>query len=436
MPDFAKILQRSMQGKVGAQKLSNLTQIPKTKIDSWLQGRVQRPRDWRPILTIAQALLLSRDETETLLLSAEQPTLTELTEQIVPEHPDWCYLQPWLGAASATLASRHQLRAPVGDFVGRVAEMAALAEALRSASGGGSAAIAGVQGMGGVGKTELAYAAAYQVRHTFPDAQIVVALRGAGSAPLTPEQVLQTVIRAFTPEAILPDDLRALEALYRAQLHTKRALILADDARDAAQVRPLLPPAGCALLVTSRVRFTLPAMVTLHLDQLAAPEAQALLRRICQRLTDGEAADLARACGYLPLALRVSGSLLQASAALAARDYLARLADERQRLAALRDPDDPQLDVEASLALSYAQLDVRTQAVFRQLGALTADFTAELAQKVVAPDGEDVTITMHQLLRHNLVLYDAERGRWRLHELVRDMARRRLEAAEEAEAVR
>jgi tetratricopeptide (TPR) repeat protein len=436
MPDFAETLQRYMRGKVGAQKLSNLTQIPKTKIDSWLQGRVQRPRDWRPILTIAQTLLLTRDETETLLLSAGQPPLTELAEQIAPNHPDRCYLQPWVGAAAVTPSARHQLRAPVGDFVGRAAELAALAEALCTARRAtGVAAIAGVQGMGGVGKTELAYAAAHQVRHAFPDAQIVVALRGASPAPLAPEQVLQTVIRAFTPEATLPDDLPALEALYRAQLHAKRVLILADDARDAAQIRPLLPPAGSALLVTSRTRFTLPAMTALDLEQLAVQESHALLRSICGRLTDEETAELARACCYLPLALRVSGSLLQTSPALAVRDYLARLTDERQRLAALRDPDDPQLDVEASLALSYAQLDAGTQAVFRQLGVLVADFSVELAQAAVAaPDGGQLAATMHQLLRRNLVLYDAEHRRWRLHDLVRDLARQRLEGAGETNA--
>jgi hypothetical protein len=140
----------------------------------------------------------------------------------------------------------HQLRAPVGDFVGREQEIDQLIQALTKA-GGAAAAISGVRGMGGIGKTELAYKVADQLKQAFPDAQLVVKLHGA-SSPITPEQALQVVIRAFERETKLPDDLDQLKALYNAVLSGKRVLILADDARDATQVRPLLPPRGCALL--------------------------------------------------------------------------------------------------------------------------------------------------------------------------------------------
>src|SRR6185295_13702894 len=97
------------------------------------------------------------------------------------------------------------------DFVGRTSEIAQLHAALLCAiDTGGVAAISGIQGMGGVGKTELAYAVAQQVRNAFPDAQIVVTVRGSSASPLSPEQALQTVIRAFLPDAPLPDDLPAL----------------------------------------------------------------------------------------------------------------------------------------------------------------------------------------------------------------------------------
>lgn len=196
----------------------------------------------------------------------------------------------------------HQLRAPVGDFVGRTAEIDQLVTTL---STGGGAAISGVRGLGGIGKTELAYAVAQRLADAFPDAQLVVELRGASAAPLTPEAALQTVIRAFEREAKLPDDLAQLQALYRDKLRGMRALILADDAKDAAQVRPLLPPAGCALLVTSRNRFTLPGMTALDLGTLPPDAAATLLREICPRI-DAHAAPLATLCGYLPLVLKVN----------------------------------------------------------------------------------------------------------------------------------
>jgi predicted ATPase len=170
-----------------------------------------------------------------------------------------------------------------------------------------------------------------------------------------------------------------LQALYYSVLRGQRALILADDTSDAAQVRPLIPPAGCALLVTSRLRFTLPGMVTLDLEQLGEEEAVQLLRALCARLNMANAQALARMCGYLPLALRTSGSSLRNDRALHVATYLACLVDTQQRLTQLSDPDDPQLDVAASLALSYAQLDEPAQQIFRQLGVFVADFATEMA---------------------------------------------------------
>ena len=73
---------------------------------------------------------------------------------------------------------------------------------------------------------------------------------------------LQEVLResGYDPEAVIvreikTDDDAALLGLYRTVLHGKRALLLLDNAADAKQVAPLLPPEGCAVLVTSRRRF-------------------------------------------------------------------------------------------------------------------------------------------------------------------------------------
>jgi hypothetical protein len=126
----------------------------------------------------------------------------------------------------------HQLRTPVSDFVGRGEEQTQCEQALRS--GNGAAAICGLRGMGGIGKTELALVVAHNLVHHFPNAQIVVELFGA-SAPLSPEAALQSVIRAFEPRAKLSDDLPTLKQWYAACLHHKRVLVLADDARNAAQ---------------------------------------------------------------------------------------------------------------------------------------------------------------------------------------------------------
>lgn len=416
---------------VGARTLAKLTGIPRTAIDNWREGTVRRPRHWRPLVQIAKVLTLSEEETDDLLSAAGYACIVALADNLPAEHPDRRHLDLWLARSAALPYS--QLRAAAADFVGRGAALNTLLAALRDADGA-MAAIAGIRGMAGVGKTELAVLAANRLRNRFPDGQLMVNLRAVSTAPLTPAQALKQVIHVYAPDAQPGDDLESLQRRYCALLSGRRVLILADDASDAAHVRPLSPPAGCALLVTSRRRFSLPGMSVVDLEVLTEAEAVALLRAICDRVSVDEARQIAAECGYLPLALRIGGGVLLNDPALHVRDLLAALADRRQRLGRLRDPDDPQLDVAASLALSYTGLDETTKYVFRQLGVFVTDFTTELAVAVVAaPAGADVIGTLRMLLRHNIIEYDPGRARWRLHDLVRDLACDYLEAAGERE---
>jgi hypothetical protein len=149
----------------------------------------------------------------------------------------------------------YQLRAPVADFVGREQELERLVETLQHAKRTGATLI--LRGMGGLGKTELAYAVAQQLADEFPDGQLLLELRGSTDTPLSAEQALQRVTQAFDVEAQVTGELDQLQARYRSELHRKQVLILADDALDAGQVRSLQPPPGCALVITTRHRFTL-----------------------------------------------------------------------------------------------------------------------------------------------------------------------------------
>ena len=79
----------------------------------------------------------------------------------------------------------------------------------------------------------------------YPDAQFYLDLRGADpkhQSPLTPGDAMRHVILSIDPTRPLPEEEESLRAIYLSELENRRALLLMDNAADAAQVEPLLPP--------------------------------------------------------------------------------------------------------------------------------------------------------------------------------------------------
>lgn len=323
----------------------------------------------------------------------------------------------------------HQLRAPAPDFIGREKEIAQLKEALtKGAASGAAVAISGIRGMGGIGKSELALKVAHEVRGVFPDGQLLIELR-----KVTPEETLKTLIRAFDLEGEIPDDLGQLQVRYRSLLNGRRILVLADDAKDDTQVRPLMPPVGCALLITSRNRFSLPGMATLDLNTLPSAEAEALLCNICPRIEE-YAPEIARLCGYLPLALRVSAGLLATNDDRDAARYVECLHQERlKHLKHPDNPDDPQASVEASLWLSYDELNFHAQFILWQLALISPGLPRDWVRKSLQSPYDALEVVQF-LRRRNLVEWDETNQEYGLHDLVREFARIQGRAFFEKEA--
>ena len=165
-------------------------------------------------------------------------------------------------------------------------------------------------------------------------------------------------------------------------------------------MRALLPPVGCALLVTSRNRFSVPGMAALDLGTLPPQEAEQLLLGICERIGE-HAPALAKLCGYLPLALRVSASLL-ANSSRSVAHYLEQLAAEW--LKHLSDPDDPQVSVEASLRLSYEALEPAAQVTLAQMSVFAASFDLAAASAVLEVEG-DAEALVDLLVRRSLLVF-------------------------------
>ena len=345
----------------------------------------------------------------------------------------------------ASVASICTLPSPPSPFVGRETE---LRELRTRAERGEGVAIVGLRGMGGVGKTGLALVLAHALRSRY-SAALYLNLQGLGdptdpnpvNRPLSPELIVSALLRALRVEAVdkidpaAPGGWQQLQGLYRAELSSRPTLLLLDNAKDAAQVAPALPPAGCLLLVTARESFSLGGVSARRIGTLPGPEAERLLRELCPRLTEEQAATLAKHCAHLPKALRAAAGRLAVEEDLEVDEYLRLLADEKKRLRRLGREDGDELDVEATLRLSVHRLSEIERRAFARLAAFgPLRFVAESARHVIEDEEGE---TLHRLVRLSLVEWDDATKFYGLHDLLRLIAADLLgQAAEEERTAR
>ncbi|MEO3802198.1 BTAD domain-containing putative transcriptional regulator [Nonomuraea sp. B1E8] len=324
-----------------------------------------------------------------------------------------------------------QLPAVLDGFAGREPELAALDALLGPLDEprSGSALIAVIAGTAGVGKTTLAVHWAHRAAGAFPDGQLYADLRGYDPSceAVRPEAAVREFLGALeVPPHRIPDGPAAQAGLYRSLLAGRRMLVVLDNARDAAQVAPLLPGApGCLVLVTSRDHLAGLVMTygahPLTLGLLPPDEARRLLARRLGHdriAADPEAAGtIVRRCAGLPLAL----AIVAARAAIHPAHPLGELAGElRDALGAL----DRAADVRTIFSWSYETLgDEAAARLFRLVAGLhpgpgcTIDAAASLAGVPVSR----VHAPLAELTRASLLAEHAP-GRYSCHDLLRAYA--------------
>jgi DNA-binding SARP family transcriptional activator/tetratricopeptide (TPR) repeat protein len=355
--------------------------------------------------------------------------------------PDAAHHGP--GARPASRRPPAQLPADVADFTGRVSHVEQLSAMVSEARRRDSPAVtvAVVAGAPGLGKTTLAVHAAHALRRDFPDGQLYASLHGGSEHPVPPDEVLARFLRDLGVDgARVPADAEERAAMYRTRLAERQMLIVLDDAKDAAQVRPLLPGTGsCAVIVTSRQRLSdLVGSRLIDLDVLDDAESAELFTRIvgAERAAaePGAVRDVLAICAGLPLAIRIAGARLTARRGWSVRTLAGRLADQRRRMDELTAGD---MAVRACFQVSFAALPGRTNGdgvdpahAFRMLGAWPGSSIGLPAAAALIGQPEEAVADALEVLVDAHLLESPAPERYRLHDLLRAYAAERAEADE------
>jgi tetratricopeptide (TPR) repeat protein/transcriptional regulator with XRE-family HTH domain len=392
------------------------------------RGRVSRPhRDSITLLATALGLpATARDE------------LARAGRQLPKHRPQ--HQRP--GRTEAGGLVPRQLPPTVPHFVGRsdaLKVLTGLAAGLDTP--GRTVLISAIGGTAGIGKTALAVYWAHQIADQFPDGQLYVNLRGfdPGGQPMPSAEAVRGFLDALgVPAAQIPPGLDAQVARYRSMVASRRMLILLDNARDAEQVRPLLPGSpGCLVLVTSRAQLlSLVAAEGAHpltLDLFTVAEARELLaRRLGPEPVSRERAaadELIELCAGLPLALNIVAARAASQPGRSVADLAGQLRDTQNRLDLL-DAGDPVTDVRAVFSWSYQHLTAPAARMFRLLGGAHPgpDISVPAAASLAGVPLQQARQALDELLRVRLIA-EHPAGRFSFHDLLRSYA------AEQARAV-
>ncbi|MEW2294362.1 BTAD domain-containing putative transcriptional regulator [Streptomyces sp. NPDC006743] len=323
-----------------------------------------------------------------------------------------------------------QLPADSAVFTGRETELAQLDELLGPVGGScppGTAAV--VCGMAGIGKTTLALHFAHRHSDRFPDGRIHLDLQGHHPSrdPLDTAQAMRAVLDALGTAHDRHTSTSALTALYRATLAGRRLLLVLDDARDCAHIRPLLPTTpGSLTIITSRRR--LEGLAVTHnariipVHPMSRSESLRLLdRRLGTHRTRSEpdaAHRIAGLCAGHPLALTLAATRAQTNPHFPLTALAAHLEAHAGTLAAYTGPD-PHTDLRQALDRTHRRLSAGAAALFRLLSLHPAPvITVATAASLAATDPGTTHQRLTELADHHL-LSETALGHYTLHPLLR-----------------
>ncbi|MER6125945.1 ATP-binding protein [Streptomyces sp. NPDC001795] len=298
-----------------------------------------------------------------------------------------------------------------------------------------------ITGPGGVGKTTLANRLLHQVSTEYGGGQLYADLHGyAPEGPARTSEVLARFLRSLRPGA-QPASVEELAAWWRsvtASQPDRPAIVLLDNARNAAQVRALLPGGrGHLVVVTSRDRLAelAPDGAILHrlkpFDEAAA--RQYLTRCLGEHRVSreaGAAAQITRRAAGSPMALALTVTYLAAAPDRPFADLVSGAPSSAPAGPSHPHSADQETAVNHALDQSYWSLprSTPTPAVYRRMASVfTVDFDVPLtaaACNLTCAEAETVLEQLHERNLIELHRESASRGRvYRFHDTARAHAR-------------
>jgi predicted ATPase len=296
-------------------------------------------------------------------------------------------------------------------------------------------------GPGGVGKSRLALAAAERLASRFADGAVVVAL--AGVEPDDPGEVADLLAVTVAEVLAVPlDARRPARDLLQAWLAERRLLVVLDNLEHlpgaASLLTGLLAGApGLKLLATSRRRVGTGVEWVLDVAGLGEGPAVELFAERARRVRadfsleeEGPAvAAICRLVEGLPLAIELAADLARTLPCQVIADKLGSDLDLLETSSAAVPPR--HRSMRTVIEASWRLLDGDQQRALARLSVFRGGFDPAAAEAVAGAE-----VAMLSALVERSLVDRAEGGRYGLHELLRQFAAERLEAAGDAAATR
>ncbi|WP_188317011.1 AfsR/SARP family transcriptional regulator [Solihabitans fulvus] len=384
--------------------------------------------------------------------------LRELHELVLHDAPVADVLDAWRKTQHAASAARPlhrsgswpvtpplQLPSAPRMVIGRDSELLELTRMMAGVERS-DCRVALLVGPAGVGKTTVALAWAHSAAPLFPEGQLYLDLNGftAHGRPLAPDAAVSILLDCLgVPAGLHPATPEGRAALYRSTVADRRLLFVFDNARDADQVRPLLPPGdSCRTLVTSRSALAglvaLDGAEPIPLAPLSEEGARDLLtRRLGALRTAGHGAAvalLAERCGRLPLALAVAAARAASMPHIPLEALVAQLGGHGAL--DLFDGGDAASSVREVLSWSYRLLSAEAARMLRFLSLQPGPEISVPAAAAVAGVASSAAATLLAELAAMSLTTEAAPGRHAMHNLVRAFAAELVEREETEDEVR